>query len=352
MELVRFEKEKKYVNDFLLLGRKLYGDNCVQDDAMTKSILLSSHTLSKYFKSYNFLVYDKSKPVGRFILTFYENDPSAYIGFFECENDDNAAEFLFDSAAAFAIEKGAEQLIGPVDCSFWIKYRLKINMFDKPSYTGEPYNLEYYKKQFFDNGFESVEHYTSNVYEHIGSDYVNEKFEERFKLFSSQGIVIKDLDFEDFDRNLTEVYYLLSELYSDFPVYKKISLDDFLEMFSSYKKVVDPGMVKFAFYENRMVGFFISVPDYSNLTNNITLPKLLKIIKIKSSPKRFIMLYMGVDPLFKGLGKALAYTVLKELKERSASGIGALTRDGKVTQNYAEDLIDERYEYVLLRRKL
>ena len=123
-------------------------------------------------------------------------------------------------------------------------------------------------------------------------------------------------------------------------------------MFSQFKKAVVPQMVKLAFYKERMAGFFISVPDYGNLTNNINLTKLLKILKIKRSPKRFIMLYMGVDPEFRGLGKAMAYSVLKQLQSLGASGIGALTMDGKVTQNYAEDMIDDRYEYVLLRRKL
>lgn len=352
MKLVRFENEKKYIKDFLSLGRELYGENCVQDDAMTKQVLMKQHPLSKYFSSFNFLVYREAKPVGRFVITFYDNDPAAYIGFYECEDNDETAKYLFDSAAEFAGENGRESLVGPVDCSFWIKYRLKTNMFDKPPYTGEPYNLEYYKKQFSDNGFETAEHYTSNVYDSIGKDYVNEKFEERFRLFSSQGIEINSLDICEFEKRITEVYYLLTDLYRDFPVFREIELDDFLEMFSSFKKAVDPRMVKLAFSDGKMVGFFISVPDYGNLANNLNPAKLLKIMQIKKSPKRYIMLYMGVDPKFRGLGKAMAYSVLRELKSRGASGVGALTRDGKVTQNYAEDLIGDRYEYVLLRRKI
>ena len=352
MKLVRFENEKKYIRDFLSLGRKLYSSNCVQDDGLTEQILLRTHPLSKCFESYNFLVYEKEKPVGRFVVTLYKDDPVAYLGFYECADDDNTAKFLFDSAAEFAREKGCKSLVGPVDCSFWIKYRLKTNMFDKAPYTGEPYNLEYYKKQFFNNAFECVARYTSNVYDNVGEEYENEKFEERFRLFSSQGIEIKNLEINEFEKRITEVYFLLTSLYSDFPVFKQIELDDFLQMFSSFKKVIDPGMVKFAFHHEKMVGFFISVPDYGNLTNNVNLLKLIKILKIKKTPKRFIMLYMGVDPEYKGLGKALAYTIMQELKKRSASGVGALTMDGKVTQNYAEDLIGNRYEYVLLRREL
>ena len=48
------------------------------------------------------------------------------------------------NAYKFAKEKWYKKIVGPVDASFWNKYRLKINLFDKRPYTGEPYNLKYY----------------------------------------------------------------------------------------------------------------------------------------------------------------------------------------------------------------
>lgn len=353
MKLVKFENEKKFIKEFVNFPKTLYSsDNLTQDGKETEKLLLGTHPLSGYFKAHKFLVYDEKKVVGRFVVTFYDGDENAYIGFYECIDNDETAKFIFDNAACFAKKNGKIALVGPVDCSFWIKYRLKINMFDKKPYTGEPYNLGYYEAQFSSNGFEVIEHYTSNVYEHIGKDYVNEKFEQRFETFSKMGYEIKSLEKEKFDEVITDVYYLLSKLYKDFPVYKEITLENFLSMFSSFKQAVVSDMVKLAYYDGKMVGFFISVPDYGVLTSNINLKKLVKIIKIKKSPKKFVMLYMGVDQNHKGLGKALAYSVLKQLKNYGASGIGALTMDGKVTQNYAEDIIDDRYEYVLLRRQL
>ena len=43
----------------------------------------------------------------------------------------------------YAKEHKFRKIIGPVDASFWLKYRLKINKFERP-YTGEPYNKDYY----------------------------------------------------------------------------------------------------------------------------------------------------------------------------------------------------------------
>ena len=90
---------------------------------------------------------------GWFIITIYPEDNIGYLGFYECINDDEVAKNLFDKAYEFCKEKGLTSIVGPVDCSFWIKYRLKINKFDLPPYTGEPYNKDYYLKQFENNGF-------------------------------------------------------------------------------------------------------------------------------------------------------------------------------------------------------
>ena len=41
---------------------------------------------------------------------------------------------------------------------------------------------------------------------------------------------------------------------------------------------------------------------------------------------------------------------MQELQKTGLSSIGALARDGKITQNYVQDLIESKYEYVLLEK--
>ena len=41
-----------------------------------------------------------------------------------------------------------------------------------------------------------------------------------------------------------------------------------------------------------------------------------------------------------------------ELKKNKLPSIGALTKDRKATQNYASDLLTDRYEYVLMQFNL
>ena len=352
MNYVLFNCEKKYVKEFINFSKKIYKKDNTENSNELKSLLLGKHPLCKYFKLYKFLIYEKNKVVGRFAITIYPNDDTAYIGFFECINNNEVAKFIFDTATIFAKENNYKRIVGPVDASFWLKYRLKINMFDKAPYTGEPYNKDYYYNMFLDNNYKVIEHYTSSIYENVDNNYENEFYANRYNSFIEKEYKIESPDIDEFERILKELYSLLTELYSDFPIYKHLSEEDFINIFKKYKKIMNPEMIKLAYYNNKMVGFYISIPNYNNLVYNVNIINLIKILKIKKKPKEYVMLYMGVDQEHRGLGKAIVYSIITELMKSKLPSIGALARDGKVTQNYVEELIKDRYEYVLLERKL
>lgn len=351
MEYVIFDKEKNRIKDFILVSKNLYDKDTHCEDAKDmRKILLGEHPLSKYFELTKFLIYDGSKPVARFIITRYPDDSTAYFGFYECEDNDETAAYTFKVATDYAKEKGFDKIVGPVNASFWIGYRLKINLFSRKPYTGEPYNKDYYFKQFKDNGFAVSEHYTSQIYQSWPEGYSNEKFENRLAEFLDKGYVINSPSDETFDDVIKELYGLLTSLYSDFPIFKQLSEEDFCQTFHSYKSIINYSMVKMAYYEGKLVGFYISVPNYGNMVYRLNPANILKILKLRKHPKEYVMLYMGVDQNHRGLGKALVYSIMEELRLSGLPSIGALTRDGKLTQTYVDELVDDRFEYVLLEK--
>ncbi|MCR4688539.1 MAG: hypothetical protein K5745_03200 [Saccharofermentans sp.] len=352
MKLVKFEKEERCIKDFIKLAVKLYrADENMEDPDSIRKILMGEHPLSKYYSLAKFLVYDDEDNVrARFCITSYEGDDTAYLGFFECVEDEKTAKFLFDSAYEYCRANGFARITGPVDASFWIKYRLKINKFGRP-YTGEPYNKDYYLKLFTDNGFEVKEHYTSHAFRSVGEEYRNPKFEEHYKEFTDAGYEIRSPKEEEFAEAIEDVYRLVTDLYSDFPIFKDVERDSFMEVFMSYKQIMNMSMTKLAYYKGKAVGFYVSIPDYGNLVYHTNNPvNIAKILMTRKKPKRYVMLYMGADRQHRGLGKALVYAVMKELMASGLPSIGALIRDGKLTQSYATGDITDVFEYVLLER--
>jgi len=349
---IEFYQEKKYIKDFVDLPKQLYAkDKNTENSGEVQQFLEGTHPLSGYFTLHKFLVFRDKKAVGRFAITVYPQDNTAYLGFFECIEDEQVASFLFRKASEHAVQLGCVKLVGPVDGSFWNKYRLKINLFDKLPYTGEPYNLPYYQKFFLDNGFSVCEHYTSNIYNQV--DSAEPLYDNRYQTFLDKGYRIISPKKEDFDKVIGELYELITELYSDFPIYKDVAYEDFMKIFSDYRYIINMDMVKMAYFEEKAVGFFVSVPDYGNKVYHLkNLKNLLQVLQIKKRPKRYVMLYMGVHKEHRGLGKALVGSVMEELRVSGLPSIGALARDGKITQKYGEEHIEEQYEYVLLEKDL
>ena len=112
-------------------------------------------------------------------------------------------------------------------------------------------------------------------------------------------------------------------------------------------------MVKMAYYEGKAVGFFISVPNYGNTVyGHLRLRDMPEILARKKKPDSYVMLYMGVDPGHRGLGKAFAEAIRRELKAQRVPSVGALIRRGNGNKDYVGQLIDFKYEYVLLERKI
>lgn len=354
MECIRFEYEKKYVKDFIHLYHRLYHRNeNMQNDDELKELLLGEHHLSKYFKLSKFCIYRKSKIVGRFAITVYPCDDTGYFGFFECENNAQTAAFLFRSADKFAKQEGLKQLTGPVDASFWIKYRLKLNLFKLRAYTGEPYNKDYYPKMFTDNGFMMQKHYTSSIYERVQKDFRNEKYEQRLREFTKMGYEIKSPTIDNFEETICDIYRMIMRLYRDFPIFKEISAEDFTKHFASYRQILNFEMVKMAYYEGKAVGFFISIPNYRNAVYHVNNPfHLIRILSLRKKPREYVMLYMGTEPEHRGLGKAMVQSIIETLSESGLPSIGALQMDGKVTQDYVSEKILQRYEYALYSKEL
>ncbi len=344
----------EYLQKFLALPTQLYTSNEIMQNSVEEEQLISgAHVLSRYFRVYPILAIDENNDaVARCLLTAYPDRSSAYIGFFESINDNNASDCIMSAAEQLSAQLGYTSIIGPVDCSFWIRYRLKVNQFELP-YSGEPYNKDYYEKFFLDSGYESIGEYVSNRFRRVEKNFHDAKFEQRLAEMKYNGYEIISPNAENFDKSLREIYNLLIKLYSDFQTFSRITEDEFCKIYSPLKKVIDYSMVKIAYYRGNPVGFFVTIPNFSNaVSSQITLKKLPKIIKNKLFCRDYVMLYMGVHPEHRGLGKALAETIRRELAENGAKSVGALIRKGKVNGGYFSELIDYQYEYRLYEKKI
>lgn len=344
-------RSEEQIRDFLSLPKRIYvKEELMQNEKEERAILRGRHILSHYFTITPILVYEDDKAVSRGIVTVYPGDEYAFFGFFESRDNSAAAGLLFHTASGLARDMGLKGIVGPVDCSFWIRYRLKINQFRGP-HTGEPYNKEYYLRLWEENGFQVGEQYASKHYRVVKNEEGNDKYLDRLARKQNEGYEIVSPRARDFRKTLREIYNLLLELNGSFPVYKKITEAEFRSQFKYLRHMINYSMVKMAYYHGAAVGFFVAVPNFGNaICGRIRPWQLPAVWAGKKKPQSYVMLQMGVNPEHQELVKVFAETIHHELKIQQVPSMGALTRIGGGGKEYAGSRTN--YEYVMLEREV
>ncbi|MDR0469412.1 MAG: hypothetical protein LBH09_05510 [Peptococcaceae bacterium] len=354
--IVLFDQEEQHIDDFLALPKRLYTNKeIMQNVAEEREIVRGTHVLNKYFRQYKILAYSQAEePCGRCIVTIYPDSDTAYIGYFECVENDECARQIFEKAEECAARENVKKITGPLDSSFWIKYRLKTNGFDSPPYIGEPYNKPYYKRMFEDNGYRAIESWVSNVFTKLPLFFNHDTvYKERLAAAEKKHYRIVNAKPDQFDKTLDIIYELISETFSGFVAFRPIAKEDFREIFKGYRYILDYNLVKIAYDGEQAVAFSIVLPDYQNLLYvKMTLWSRARILLKKLRSRNYVSLYMGVKSEHKGLGKALTQKIIKDMYIRRASCIGALIAKGKITERYMEEQIEDRKEYVLYEKEL
>ncbi len=355
-KIVIFDKEANRIKDFLSIPAMLYSKRELTLNRLDEeNILLEKHILCRYFKQHKILAYDQNDiPCGRCILTVYPDVDTAYVGYFECIDDDTCATLLLKKAEECATAAGYTSITGPLDSSFWLRYRMKVNEFHHPPYFGEPYNKPYYKRMFEDNGYIVIERWVSNIYDKLPLLIKRpELYRQRLYDAQRKNYIIKNVKPAEFDTAMDIIYSLISETFKDFITFSEITKEDFRELFKNHKYILDYHFVKIAYFNQEPVAFSIVLPDYGNLLYGEISPKkkLLALLR-RLRAKTYVSLYMGVKQAHRGLGKALTQKIAIELYLRRSECIGALITSGKITESYAEDHIREKRQYVLFRKEV
>lgn len=353
IKIIQFTDEERYIKDFISFPRKLYSKKFYVDSpSEIREILLGKHIFSKYFTPCPVLVYQNDKVVARCLLTRYENDEALYIGFFECVKDSAVAKKLFSYCEEKARQWGYKKIIGPVDASFWIRYRMKLDHFDKQPYVGEPYNKDYYQSLFEENGMVLKETYTSTMYDVVPDNYHDRLLDGLHKRCMERGYEIKSISKKDFNKCIEEICDLMTELYKGFPIFSTITKEDFVTYFDRYRHILDYRFVKMAYHEGKAIGFFVAIPDYHNHLYDINFVNLIKAAKDRISRKRYALTYLGCLNDYMGLGFAIAKEMMNELHETGSYSIGAFSHNGRVGRVFAKDLILDTYTYGLFEKEI
>lgn len=339
--------------DFVRLPAKRPYGTYDNDATAEAAWLTGTHTLNAGLAVTGVVAYAKGRPVGRIAVTTTTDSAgpdthTAWVGFLEAP-DGPTSDALFDWAHATAASLGRTRLVGPVDASFWHRYRLKVSGFDERPYVGEPLNPPAHVTWWVRAGYEETDRYRSALYQRAEPGMVFPRFDERLARFEKRGFTFSHPTPDTWDQAMTDLHEMLHDLYAAMPTFRPLPLGTFLTHYARLKPVVDLSMVWLVHRNGRPEGFCVNLPDYGvGLTTGPTWRRLGTLARHKRRSDRYVLAYLGART--PGLGSALMQGLVAELATRRAAPIGSLTHVGVSSEGYGSEFIRTRNEYVLLAR--
>lgn len=155
---------KKQVKDFLDLPFQIYKDTpqWVPPLRMDDRARLDPkrHPFYKHSRAGFFLAYEGAHPVGRIAVidnrpyNEYNDEKTAFFYLFECENEQQIADLLFEATFNWARARDLTKMLGPKGFTVMEGFGLLVKGFEmRPAY-GQPYNPQHYPDLIERAGFQ------------------------------------------------------------------------------------------------------------------------------------------------------------------------------------------------------
>lgn len=229
------------------------------------------------------------------------------IGFFDCINDQTAANYLFNQAKEWLQSHGMETMDGPINFGerdqWW---GVLVEGFHEPLYNMN-YNFPYYIDLFENYGFKT--YFNQECF----SLPITQKLQP--KLHDRHDAIAKDKDFKaehlqlnNLDKYIQDFVTIYNKAWASHGGGKDMSLSQGRLIFKSMKPVIDPKIVWFVYYKNEPVAFWLNLPDlnqyFKHLNGKFGLLHKLKFLWYKTFKKspRAIGIAFGVVPEWQGKG--------------------------------------------------
>ncbi len=326
---------KQRARAFLLVPKILYRNDpvwvCPLDQDINRIFNPDENTYFKHGEVCRWILRDDDgKLIGR-IAAFIDYKSSALqgqatggVGFFECVNDQEAANELFNTSIAWLKEKGMEAMDGPINFgetdSYW---GLLVDGFTHPSYE-IAYNPPYYQDLFESFGFKT--YYKQEGF-HLD---LSEEFPPRFMKIAEWVAKKPEYSFrhftwkeqEKFVKDFTEVFNIAWASFKE--NFEPLEPEYIKKTLQKAKAIIDEEFIWFAYRDGKPIAIYLMYPDVNMVSKHLNGKlhlfnklKFLYLLKRKTITRTRGVL-MGVVPKYQGLGieSAIIWNLVEVFKRK------------------------------------
>jgi GNAT superfamily N-acetyltransferase len=308
-----------------------------------------------------FLALADGRPVGRVLALVnpvhneYHKENRGFFGFFECIDDEEAAQGLFAEVRQWLAARGITAIRGPVNPSLNYECGLLIDGFDTPPMFMMTHNPPYYARLIEGAGFAKVE----DMYAFTGHISMLEQLDKKLAFIVEEcqrrfDIKLRRLDRRHFDREVRMFLDIYNQSLQGTWGFTPLSEGEIEHMSASLKHLIVPEMTTVAEIDGRPVGAQFGLLDYNPRIKAIDgrlFPfGFIRLLWNKRAIKRVRLISTNVIPEYQkwGLGLVIAARLVPEVLawgieeaefswvlESNKLSYGTLKRGGaKITKTY------------------
>lgn len=257
----------------------------------------------------------EGKYIGR-IAAFYDQNyasgydqPTGCCGYFECINNQDAANILFDTAKNWLHQNGMEAMDGPVNFDENFFFWGLLNEGFQPQTFGMNYNPAYYFYLFENYGFKTYyEQYSYSL------DITDPDLPERFWKIADwvakkPGYSFEHFTFKDQKKYIDDFIEIHQKAWGNHGNYKPLDFDVLKATLNNAKILIDEEFIWYVYHDGKPIAFFMQILDLNQIlqkikSGDLTFWNIVKLLYYKSRKviTRCRVIVLGVIPAYQGKG--------------------------------------------------
>jgi len=255
-----------------------------------------------------------AKPIGRVAAFFSkkysdaQNQKTGGIGFFECIEDDRAAELLLQTAIDWLKEQQVEAVDGPINFgekeAYW---GLLIENFTDMGSFRMNYNPPYYKRFFENFGFQI--YYEQLCYKrdlHVPAQEVFVRKSQQ--LLQDNSFRVTNARGKNLEQIASDFVTIYNSAWAVHGGFKPMKIEQARKAIQAMRPIMDRDIMVFAYHNDKPIGFYINLPEVNEFMQHVDGSMnawgMLRFLYYKLFGKRQVMvgIVFGVDKEYHGRG--------------------------------------------------
>lgn len=264
--------------------------------AVNELLDIHKNPFYKHAQRVLFVAYRDGKPIGRIagIIDQVHNDfhqeKTAFFGFFECENNKEAAKRLFHEIEVWALSQKMNTLRGPMNPSTNHECGLLVDGFLDTPTVMTTFNPPYYSELIEACGCEKSKDLLAFKLDYR-SRYSERLMAQAERLKENRKVQFRSVRMGDFKNEIKKIHEIYNDAWEKNWGFVPMSFEEFAHAAKEMKFIVDPDFMLIAEVGGQPIAFALALPDINQALHKVRDGKLfptglLKLLWFFKGPGR------------------------------------------------------------------